>query len=99
MEHDNDIRLTNVKRTGENYPISPRKRTPRNAKNKRGRSECPVNIGEIYEVDISEMSPRGEGIARFHGFTIFIPNAKLGEHLTVKITNLDSVSADAEKTT
>jgi predicted RNA-binding protein with TRAM domain len=45
------------------------------------------------------MSPRGEGIARFHGFTIFIPNAKLGEHLTVKITNLDSVSADAQKTT
>ena len=44
------------------------------------------------------MSPRGEGIARITRFPIFIPNAKLGEHVTVKITNLDSVSADAEKT-
>ena len=99
MEHVNNTSLTIVKRIGEKCPISPRKRAPRNAKNKRGRSECPVNIGEIYEVDISEMSPRGEGIARFHGFTIFIPNAKLGEHLNVRITNLDSVSADAEKIT
>jgi predicted RNA-binding protein with TRAM domain len=45
------------------------------------------------------MSPRGEGIARIKGFTIFVPNAKLGEHLTVKVTNLDSVSADAQKIT
>ena len=45
------------------------------------------------------MSPRGEGIARIVRFPIFVPNAKLGEHLTVRITNLDSVSADAEKTT
>jgi len=43
------------------------------------------------------MSPRGEGIARVKGFPVFIPNAKLGEHVTAKITNLDSVSADAEK--
>ena len=43
------------------------------------------------------MSPRGEGIARIAHFPVFIPDAKLGEHLTVKITNLDSVSADAEK--
>ena len=42
------------------------------------------------------MSPRGEGIARIARFPVFIPNAKLGTHLTVKITNLDSVSADAE---
>jgi predicted RNA-binding protein with TRAM domain len=44
------------------------------------------------------MSPRREGIARIKGFSIFVPNAKLGEHVTVRITHLDSVSADAEKT-
>jgi predicted RNA-binding protein with TRAM domain len=90
-------RILTVNR-GESCPISPRKRSPRNAKNKRGRGDCPVELDKTYEVTISEMSPRGEGIARFHGFTIFIPNAKLGEHTTVRITNLDSVSADAEKT-
>jgi predicted RNA-binding protein with TRAM domain len=84
--------------TGEKRPISPRKRSPRNAKSKRGRGECPVDVGKVYEVDIVEMSPRGEGIARVKGFPVFVPNAKLGEHATVRITNLDSVSADAEKT-
>ncbi len=44
------------------------------------------------------MSPNGEGMARVKGFPVFVPDAKLGEHITVKITNLDSVSADSEKT-
>ncbi len=78
-------------------PISPRKRTPRNAKNKRGKRECPVEIGKEYEVDITETTPRGEGIGRVKGFSVFVPNTKLGDHVTVRITNLDSVSADAEK--
>lgn len=78
-------------------PISPRKRSPRNAKNKRGRGECPVELGKTYEVDIVDISPRGEGIARVRGFPVFVPNAKLGERLTARIVNLDSVSADAEK--
>ncbi len=82
---------------GESCPISPRKRTPRNAKNKRGRGDCPVEMGKTYEVDIFETTPRGEGIGRVKGFSVFVPNAKIGEHLTVKITSLDSVSADAEK--
>jgi len=53
-------------------------------------------MGKEYEVDITEMSPRKEGIGRVRGFPVFVPNAKLGEHLRVRITNLDSVSADAE---
>ncbi len=79
-------------------PISPRKRTPRNAKNKRGRRECPVEIGKTYEVEITEMSPRGEGIGRVKGFPVFVPATKLGDHVTVTIVDLDTVSADAEKT-
>ena len=55
-----------------------------------------MDIGKEYEVDITEMSPRGEGIARVRGFPVFVANAKLGDHLTVRITNLDSVSADSE---
>ena len=45
------------------------------------------------------MSPNGEGIASVKGFPVFVPDAKLGDHLTVKITTLDSVSADSQKTT
>lgn len=81
-------------------PITPSKRAPRNAKNKRGRSaDCPVEVGNTYEIDITETSPNGEGVARVKGFLIFVRNAKPGDHLKVKIANLDSVSADAEKIT
>jgi len=42
------------------------------------------------------MSPSGEGIASVKGVLVFIGNVKLGDHVKVKITNLDSVSAYAE---
>jgi predicted RNA-binding protein with TRAM domain len=48
-------------------------------------------------VDIFETTPRGEGIARVKGFSVFVPDVKIGDHVTVRITRLDSVSADAEK--
>jgi predicted RNA-binding protein with TRAM domain len=49
-------------------------------------------------VDISQMSPNGEGIASVKGVMVFINNVKLGDHVKVKITNIDSVSAYAEIT-
>lgn len=57
---------------------------------------CPIIVGNDYEVDIRQMSPRGEGIARVKGFLVFIENAHLGDHLMVKITNLNSISANAK---
>ena len=42
------------------------------------------------------MSPNGEGIGRVKGFMIFVGNVKVGDHVKVRITNLDSVSADAK---
>jgi predicted RNA-binding protein with TRAM domain len=93
MDHTNGTQLSGVR-----CPISPRKRSPRNAKNKRGRREIPIEMGKTYEVDITEMSPNGEGIARVKGFPIFVPETKLGEHVTVTITYLDTVSADSKKT-
>lgn len=44
------------------------------------------------------MSPNGEGIANVKGVMVFIGNVKLGDHVKVKITNIDSGSADAEIT-
>jgi predicted RNA-binding protein with TRAM domain len=78
--------------------MSPKKRSPRNAKNKRGRGieDLPVKLGKEYEVDVTEMTPNGEGVARVKGFLIFTPNTKPGDHVKVKITRLDSVCADAE---
>jgi predicted RNA-binding protein with TRAM domain len=77
--------------------FSPKKRAPRNAKNRRGRDiHYPVKIGEEYEVDVVDTNPNGEGLARIKGFPIFISNAKPNEHLRVRITNLISGYADAQ---
>jgi predicted RNA-binding protein with TRAM domain len=93
------MRLLSREKEGASCPISPRRRSPRNAKNKHGRGKCPVEVGKTYEMDIVEMSPRKEGIGRVKEFSIFVRNVKLGDHIAVRITKLDSVSADAEKIT
>jgi predicted RNA-binding protein with TRAM domain len=78
--------------------MSPKKKSPRNAKSKRGRDNenLPVELGKEYEVDITEMSPNGEGVARVRGYLILVANAKLGNRVKVKINRLDSMSAEAE---
>ena len=80
----------------ERTSISPKKRSPRNAKTKRHAKECPVVVGNEYEVEITEIMPNGEGLACVKGFWIFVPNVKVGDKAKVKVRTLDSVSADAE---
>jgi predicted RNA-binding protein with TRAM domain len=56
----------------------------------------PVEVGKEYEIDIQEMSRRGEGVTRIQGLVIFVPNAKTGEHLNIKITRISRRFAEAE---
>ncbi len=56
----------------------------------------PVEIGKEYEVDISETSRRGEGIARIQGLVTFVPNAKPGDHVKIRITRISRRFAEAE---
>lgn len=56
----------------------------------------PVETGKEYEVDITETSRRGEGVARIQGLVVFVPNAKPGDHVTVKVTKVSSRFAEAE---
>jgi predicted RNA-binding protein with TRAM domain len=74
------------------------KKSQRNAKNRRGRyvTKCPVEIGTEYEVDITETTPNGAGIARIKGFLVLINDTKPGDHLKVMITKTDQLSAEAE---
>jgi predicted RNA-binding protein with TRAM domain len=62
----------------------------------KGFKRCPVEMGKEYEVDVTEMSRREEGIAKIQGFVIFIANAKPGDHVKIKITRIGSMSANAE---
>ena len=74
------------------------KRSQRNAKSRRGRyvKKCPVEIGQEYEAYITETTPTGTGIARIKGFLVLVNNTKLGDHIKVKITNTELLSAEAE---
>ena len=56
----------------------------------------PVEIGKEYEVDVQETSRRGEGIARIQGLVTFIPNAKQGDHVKIRITRISRRFAEAE---
>jgi predicted RNA-binding protein with TRAM domain len=55
-----------------------------------------MRIGEEFEVDIIDMSPNGEGVAKIKGFPIFIKNARINDHVKISITNLISGCAEAE---
>ena len=57
----------------------------------------PVEEGKEYEVDIKELSRRGDGLARMEGFVIFVPNTKPGDHVTVRVTQVRDRFAVAEK--
>lgn len=56
----------------------------------------PVEVGKEYEVNIEELSSRGEGIARVQGLVIFVPNTKQGEHVKIKVTRISRRFAEAE---
>ncbi len=52
------------------------------------RSFSPVNVGDIVEVKIEAVGEKGDGIAKVKGFVIFVPNAKEGETVKIKITKV-----------
>jgi len=53
-----------------------------------GLSPKPVKVGDEVEVTISEVSRRGDGVTRIQGYVVFVPKAKQGDHVKIKITQL-----------
>ncbi len=56
----------------------------------------PVESGKEYDVKITEISRRGDGIARIQGFVIFVKDGKVGQDAKVKITQIGNRFATAE---
>ncbi|MGI0069733.1 MAG: TRAM domain-containing protein [Nitrosopumilaceae archaeon] len=46
----------------------------------------PVETGKEYDVSITEISRKGDGIARIEGFVIFVKGGQVGQNTKVKIT-------------
>lgn len=50
----------------------------------------PVEVGKEYDVTISDISRRGDGIAKVDGFVIFVAGAKQGQSARVKVTQVSN---------
>lgn len=56
----------------------------------------PVEAGKEYDVTIEDVSRRGEGIARIQGFIIFVPKARRGDRVRIRIVDVRPRFATAQ---
>ena len=56
----------------------------------------PVETGKEYDVSITEISRKGDGIARIEGFVIFVKGGQAGQNVKVKITQVSGRFATAD---
>jgi predicted RNA-binding protein with TRAM domain len=57
----------------------------------------PVEEGKEYDVEVTEVSRKGDGIARVQGFVIFVTGGRVGDKCKVKITSVGPRFATAQK--
>ncbi len=48
----------------------------------------PVKEGEKYDVKIEDVGKEGDGVAKVNNFVVFIPNTKVGDEVTIKVTKV-----------
>jgi predicted RNA-binding protein with TRAM domain len=53
-------------------------------------------LGEELEVNITDLSPKGEGMTKIQGYVIHVPDAKPGNRVKIKITQIGEKAANAE---
>jgi len=56
----------------------------------------PVKVGEEYDVEITEIGSKGDGIARIRNFVVFVPGSKKGEKRHIRIREVRSKFAIGE---
>ena len=62
----------------------------------KGFKRCPVELGEELEAEITELSPKGEGIVRSQGFVIYVPDTKPGDRVKIKVIRITEKAANAQ---
>ena len=55
----------------------------------------PVEVGKEYDVEITELSRRGDGVAKVQGFVIFVQGAKVGQKVKIKVDRVGPRFASA----
>ena len=62
----------------------------------KGFKRCPVELGEELEVEVTELSPKGEGIARSQGFVIYVADTKPGDRAKIRVIRITEKAAIAQ---
>jgi TRAM domain-containing protein len=44
-----------------------------------GPGPTPVEVGKEYELEVTEISRKGDGVAKVHGFVVFVKEGILGQ--------------------
>ncbi|HZA06711.1 MAG TPA: TRAM domain-containing protein [Nitrososphaeraceae archaeon] len=60
-----------------------------------GRPTAVLEVGKEYEVDVTEISRQGDGIARVQGFVVFVKNAKVGQKVRIRVERIGNRYATA----
>ena len=55
----------------------------------------PVEVGKEYDVQVTELSRRGDGVAKIEGFVIFVQGAKVGQKVKIKVDRVGPRFASA----
>ena len=55
----------------------------------------PVEVGKEYDVEVTDISRQGDGIARVQGFVVFVKSANVGQKAKVKIDQVGNRFATA----
>jgi predicted RNA-binding protein with TRAM domain len=56
----------------------------------------PVETGKEYDVQVTEISRKGDGVARVQGFVIFVKGGRVGQKTRVRVTHVGDRFATAE---
>ncbi len=59
--------------------------------------EKPVKVGEEYDVKITDIGAKGDGITKVNNFIIFVPNTQKNEECKIRIKEVANKFAIAEK--
>ena len=56
----------------------------------------PVETGKEYDVQVTEISRKGDGVARIQGFIIFVKGGRVGQKSRVRVVHVGDRFATAE---
>ena len=54
----------------------------------RPRNFAPVKVGDELDVKIEAVGEKGDGIAKKDGFVLFVPGAKQGDEVRIRVTRV-----------